>query len=327
MIRVSRRWLALIAIIFGSFLNLVGALRFENFEHHLWALSTNIIFQMCLLITTLAFKSDRLQNWAAWLNIFAALYIPTVVHLTHVGTLVGDYDTWYVTALALLFGAMAVREQLALAIAATVLMSAQVVFWGGVEFVSRSGLAGALMLVFSAIAISRGLESAAKKIVELHELRVREESSIAFAQAARQEHESRINQALDKTLPALREIAVGALPTQAQRNEYSSLAQSLEDEIAGGRLMTPGLKLAISEARKRGVEVTLIDEADIESDSQLQSLIEIAVSAIDTVNVGRIKVLAPKAEPYLLRLTVTRPGAVTPDLDLKLGERVDEHVD
>jgi hypothetical protein len=29
----------------------------------------------------------------------------------------------------------------------------------------------------------------------------------------------------------------------------------------------------------------------------------------------------------LLRLTVTRPGVVTPDLDLKLGERVDEHVD
>ena len=118
MIKISRRWLAFISITFGLFLTVVGALRFENFNNYLWALSSSILYLVCLLITTLAFKSDRMSNWAAWLNIAAVIYIPVVLHVTHIGPVTGDYDTWYVTALAVLFGSMIVREQIKLAIAA-----------------------------------------------------------------------------------------------------------------------------------------------------------------------------------------------------------------
>jgi hypothetical protein len=67
--------------------------------------------------------------------------------------------------------------------------------------------------------------------------------------------------------------------------------------------------------------VTLIDETEVGSNLDYADLLELAVAAIDSVEVGRIKLVATKDESYLLRLTVTRPGVVTPDLDLKLGER------
>jgi hypothetical protein len=321
MIQISRRWLAFIAITFGSFLNLFGILRLEFFNDYLWALSANLLFQVCLLVTTLAFKSARLSNWAAWLNIAAALYVPVVLHMTHIGRVIGDYGTWYVTALAVLFGSMAVRRQLALGIAGLVILSAQVFWWGGFDYVSRSGLVGAILLVFATIAISTGLDRAEEKIITLQQLRVDEESGTLLTETAREEHRLRVNDAISKALPALKEIASGKNLTQAQQSGYSDLAQILEDEISGGRLVTPALRSAVAEARKRQVEVTLIDELQTEANVDLEHVIDIAVATLTSINVGRVKIIAPKSEPYQLRLTATRPGVVTPDLDLKLGER------
>lgn len=321
MIKISRRWLAFISITFGLFLTSVGALRFENFDNYLWALSTNLLYVICLLVTTLAFKSDRLSNWAAWLNIVAAIYIPIVLHVTHIGPVTGDYDTWYVTALAVLFGSMIVREQLKLAIAGTVILVLQVVLWGGFDFVSRSGLAGAIMLVVATLAISTGLDRTAKTTAKFQELKASEQQESATTERARREHRQRITEAIEKAVPTLQEIAKGSKLSRSEQSRMSALAQSLEDEISGGRLVTPGMRAAVAAARARSIEVTLIDEAPFEDQADLHDLLDIAISSIDATNIGRIKLIAPGKERYLLRITATRPGVVTPDLDLKLGER------
>lgn len=320
MIKISRRWLAFISITFGFFLNFVGALRFENFNNYLWAISTNLLHLVCLLITTLAFKVDRMSNWAAWLNVAAAIYIPIVLHVTHIGPVTGDYDTWYVTALALLFGSMIVREQIKLAIAGTVILVLQVVLWGGLDFVSRSGLAGAVMLVVATLAISTGLNRTGETISRLQELKETEIKTTAMAEQARREHRDRVTEAIEKAVPTLREIAKGSKLSRSERSKVSALAQNLEDEISGGRLVTPNMRAAVAAARQRSIEVTLIDENPFD-DHELAHLLDIAVASIESTNVGRIKLIAPKQERYLLRLTATRPGVVTPDLDLKLGER------
>jgi hypothetical protein len=122
-------------------------------------------------------------------------------------------------------------------------------------------------------------------------------------------------------MPALNEIAAGKKLNKAQRENASRLAQELDDEISGGRLAVDAVKQQITLARSRGIEVTLIDEVEVENDEDLSDLIDIAVEAMKQISVGRIKLIAPKNERYLLRLTATRPGVVTPDLDLKLGER------
>lgn len=321
MIKVSRLWLTVISITFGLFLNILGALRFENFNNYFWALSANLIHLVCLLITTLAFKTDRMPNWAAWLNIAAAIYIPLVLHITHRGPVTGDYDTWYVTALAVLFGSMIVREQVKLAIAGTLILVLQVVLWGGLDFISRSGLAGAIMLVVATMAISIGLDRTAQTIAKFQELRTEEQRDSAITEHARKEHRERITEAIEKAVPTLREIAKGSKLNRSERSRVSALAQALEDEISGGRLVIPDVREAVAAARTRSIEVTLIDEVPFEDQAELRDLLDIAVAAIDSTNVGRIKLIAPKHERYLLRLTATRPGVVTPDLDLKLGER------
>lgn len=321
MIQVSRGWLTLISLSFGLFVGIVGLLRFGEFNNFFWALSANFLYFVCFLLTTLAFKSNRLPTWVALLNVGAAIYIPIVVHTTHIGFLTGDQNTWYVTALAVIFGSMAVRQQVGIAVYATIILILQIVLLGGLDFVSRSGLAGSVMLVAAAIAIGSGLEITSKSVENFQALGMRERNETLLAEGAREEHRVRLSEAVDKVLPTLREIADGRKLMQTDRENIINLAQGLEDQIAGGRLVTPETQKAISSARHRGIEVSILDETLLEDDSDLSDLLEIAVSAIEDVNVGRIKLIAPRDQNYLVRLTVTRPGVVTPDLDLKLGER------
>ncbi len=321
MIQVSRLWLTVISLTFGLFMGIVGFFRYENFHDFYWVISASSFYFICLLMTTVAFKSDRLPTWAACLNVAAAIYIPIVVHSTHIGDVVGDQDTWYVTALALIFGAMAVREQLRLAIFATIILVLQVLILGGADFVAQSGLAGAVMLVISAIAISFGLKKSEREIKQFQEQAIREREEILIVESAREEHRERISEAIEKAIPTLRQVTESSKLTKSERENASDLAQQLEDNISGGRLMTEHLKQSVAAARKRQIEVTLIDETEVGSNFDYADLLELAVAAIDSVEVGRIKLVAANDESYLLRLTVTRPGVVTPDLDLKLGER------
>jgi uncharacterized protein YecE (DUF72 family) len=177
------------------------------------------------------------------------------------------------------------------------------------------------MLVVSAIAISFGLKKSEKEIKQFQEQAIREREEILIVESAREEHRERINEAIEKAIPTLRQVTESSKLTKSERENASDLAQQLEDEISGGRLMTERVKQSVAAARKRLVEVTLIDETEVGSNLDYADLLELAVAAIDSVEVGRIKLVATKDESYLLRLTVTRPGVVTPDLDLKLGER------
>jgi hypothetical protein len=177
------------------------------------------------------------------------------------------------------------------------------------------------MLVVATFAISTGLDRAAKTITKFQELKASEQRASATTERARREHRERITEAIETAVPTLREIAKGSKLSRSERTKVSALAQGLEDEISGGRLVAPEVRKAVAAARARSIEVTLIDEVPFEDQADLQDLLDIAVAAIESTNVGRIKLIAPKQERYLLRLTATRPGVVTPDLDLKLGER------
>ncbi len=323
MIKISRLWLTVIVLSFGLFLTAQGALRSHNFHNSALVFSTSAIYLVCLLLTALAYRSTRLPSWIAWLDIAATVFIPITLHSIHIGEMNGNSDTWFVTALALLFGSMAVREQMGLAIFATVLLIVEVVALNGFEFVSRSGLAGAVLLVSASIAISIGLDRSAAKIVELQELTIEEKRDTLVSEAAREQHRLRIDAAIEKVLPTLQSIALANDLSEPQKLQASQLAQSLEDEITGGRLVTVEIRAATEAARMRGVEVTLVDESDSteQIDDELATILPMVATAMSEVQVGRIKLIACKDTEHLLRLTVTRPGVVTPDLDLKFGER------
>jgi hypothetical protein len=321
MIKLSRSVLSIVVLGFGLFLDLLGLFHVENFSNFWLAISAHIVYLLLLLVIVFASRESKIGLWPTWLIVVTLPVIPIMVHVAHVATPMSEGDTWYVTAVAVIIGSLAVRQRQVFATASAVLLFVEVFWLGGPVYLSRSGITGAELLIIASIAISRGLDRSELEIEKFQNQTMIERHEIVLSQTAREEHSKRINLAMQKAMPALKEIASGVELSDEQKRAASQLAQELDDEISGGRIATDSVKKALARARARSVEVTILDENDFDTGESLEDLLDLAVAAIDEISVGRIKLIAPKNEKFLLRLTATRPGVVTPDLDLKLGER------
>ncbi len=321
MIQISRSVLSLLVLAFGLFLNILGLFHLNHFANLPVALAAQLLYLGCLLITVFASREVKLPLWATLTNMAILFVIPILVHASHTSDPLADGDTWYVTAVAVIVGSMAVRKRQSLAIASGLVLVAEVLLLSGIEYLAKSGITGAVLLIISAITISRGLDRSAIEIEKFQNQTMVERRETALVQTARQEHRNRIDSAIARVMPTLKEISHTPKLSKSQREAAAQLAQELDDEISGGRLATPAMKKAIAKARAKSIEVTILDESDFATEEQLDDLLDLAIAAIETISVGRIKLIALKDGPYQLRLTATRPGVVTPDLDLKLGER------
>ena len=97
----------------------------------------------------------------------------------------------------------------------------------------------------------------------------------------------------------------------------------MRDVVSGRRLINAKMKIAVKKARDRGVDVAFLDEGGLEflKQEQLDELIDIVIAALSDISTGRVTIRTQPNEPWLIRMTASRPRVVTPDLDLKLGER------
>lgn len=323
MISVRRLFLASLTLMFGAFNVSLAMLRLDRYNDTWITVSLGLGYFLTLLICTVAFKKFQLPIWVAWLVSLVAVLIPKVSHLTLRGGNLETYDTWYVTAVGLLLGALAVRGRAMFSIVSGVIFCAEVLYFGGLDYLPKSGLTGAVILIVACIAVSRGLDSSTKEIEVAQQNAAKELAALEEEKTLAEAHEFAINVAMKSTLPTLKKIAGGKSFGKQQRDEYSATEVSLRDDIAGGRLVNRKVKRAVSAARSRGVDVALLDEGGLESVEQqeLDELLSLVVSALNGVNTGRVTVRTQPRESWLVRFTASRPRVVTPDLDLKLGER------
>ena len=323
MISIRRLLLASITLIFGAFNVALSMARLDRYNDTWITVSIGVGYFVALATCTIAFRQFQLPVWVAWLISLIALLIPKVSHLTLRGEGLDSYDTWYVTAVGLLLGALAVRGRELFAIIAGVIFCSEVIYFGGLEYLPKSGLSGAIILIVACIAVSRGLQSSAKEIEAAQNLAAKELAAIETEKAMNVAHDFAQNVALKATLPSLKRIANGKAFSKSQREEYAKTEESLRDDIAGGRLINRKVKRAVAAARDRGVDVALLDDGGIEliDQEQLDDLLDLVVAALAEVTSGRVTVRTQPNESWLIRLTASRPRVVTPDLDLKLGER------
>ena len=323
MISVRRLFLSSLTLVFGAFNVSLAMFRLDRYNDTWITISMGLGYFLALLICTVAFKKFQLPIWVAWLVSLIAVLIPKVSHLTLRGENLETYDTWYVTAVGLLLGALAVRGRAIFSIVAGVIFCAEVLYFGGLEYLPKSGLSGAVILIVACIAVSRGLDSSTKEIEVAQQNAAKELAALEEEKTLSEAHEFAINVAMKNTLPALKKIASGKAFSKEQRDSYAEKEISLRDDISGGRLVNRKVKKAVAAARSRGVDVALLDEGGLETKSpeDLQDLLDLIVSALNGINTGRVTVRTQPNEAWLVRFTASRPRVVTPDLDLKLGIR------
>jgi len=323
MISLRRLVLGGLSLVFGAFNVSLAMFRLDRYNDSWITVAMGLGYFAALAICTVAFRKFQLPIWVAWLVSLVAVLIPKVSHLTLRGENLETYDTWYVTAIGLLLGALAVRGRTIFAIVAGVIFSAEVIYFGGLEYLPKSGLSGAVILLVACIAISRGLDASAKEIAAAQASAAQELAALEVDKTLVEAHEFAINVAMKSTIPTLKKIAAGKSFSKEQRAAYAIAEISLRDDISGGRLVNRKVKRAVAAARARGVDVALLDQGGLElaTQDELEHLLDLVAAALGNINTGRVTVRTQPNESWLVRLTASRPRVVTPDLDLKLGQR------
>lgn len=324
MISLRRVFVGALALVFGGFNSSIALFHLDKYNDTLLTVGIGLLYFVTLASCTVAFRKFALPGYVAISASAIAIAIPILSNslLKDAGILNG-YDTWYVTAVALIFGAIAVRGQIVYAIFGALVFCIEVIAIGGLDYLPKSGLTGAVILIASCIAISKGLQALENEII-IAQRQTQVEGEAAATEAAYSFNvEYATNAVLKKTIPVLKKIASGKNFSKTDRENYAQFEEVTRDEMSGGRLVNSKIKRAVAAARSRGVDIALLDDGGIETTDQaeLDDLLDLVADALKEISSGRVTVRTQPKEEWLIRFTASRPGVVTPDLDLKLGSR------
>lgn len=279
-----------------------------------------VIYFAAVNLLVLTTSQRKISTWLAALGAALAFSVNTLslslldAHEIPSG---GSYATWFVGGVSTLYAMIAVRGHRLLAIMGLVAQVIQSLVWGGFETATTMGLVGAIMLVGAAVALSTGFEA-----MGLSARRFEERAQSAAAQAAasaagREAREAMLESALDRALPTLKKLVreEGKLSEEA-REDTEQLVLDLRDELNGRNLLNPAVRMAIKEARARGVTVRINDDGGLDDYPavDLPALHAAIARAIDEVIEGVVTIRSPKNENYRVAITGQGPNSAGPDV-------------
>ena len=133
----------------------------------------------------------------------------------------------------------------------------------------------------------------------------------ATMRAQNEERDRQLERLDELARPMLDLIASGEVLTFAQREECRLLEAELRDGLRAPQLASKELVAAARGARRRGVEVVLLDDGGF-ADATPQvhvTVLDYAAQALDAANVGSVTVrVLPVGRRYLASILVSEPG-------------------
>lgn len=322
MIRVPRWLVSVTGLAFAYYYVWVGVLWVGKYANPLIGNLALAIYAILVTLTFAAYRGLQLPMYQAVLNLMASVALPYYVSSQISTAVEGTFATWYLGACGLLMAATAVRGHRWLPWIGVVALLVHIVWWGGPEFIFNSGFVGVVLFVAAGQGISAGLRATSRRAEAYRELASATAAATAEKSAARSERQRLIGATLAGSLPILQRIVDTKGQLSAQEREQALLLEaSLRDEIRGRYLMSPEVRSATLAARKRGVEVLLLDDGGLDAVAlEIRERIHQEVAAaIQKVDAGKITVRTVRGEQHLVTVVATRPDQVAPDVWLKLG--------
>lgn len=316
------RWLiATVSLAFGTYLGVLGLFWLPDYpQPELAALSVAIYFAV-FAATILGYRGLRIPLLQGSANLLAAILVPYLINLQIDRSVAGTYATWYVGAFGCLAAATIVRQQQTMAWLVVGSALVQAIVWAGPNHFFDTGVVGSICLVLAGQAVSIGLRRAKAEADQFSEIATVSAISMASVSATRTARQERIDHTLRGALPMLELIIkkAGRL-TEREATEARFLEASLRDEIRGRNLLNDDLRAAIDAARRRGVEVIVLDEGGLDSTSDIErdELLTKVIDALAGVTTGRVTLRSPAGEAWRITMAAMRPGQPTPDVWLRI---------
>jgi hypothetical protein len=320
MIRIPRWLISSTGALFATFQALLGFTALDDYKSPAQGAVAIFIYLFAVAATAVLYRGLKMPLSQALINLAVSIFVPYLTNLNLEPSQNSAYSTWYVIGIAVLMAGTAIREHAIIAWLGTGILVLQVFAWAGFLVGWQTGLAGAVMLVFAGVAISRGISRASSEVT-FYGLQARDtERDLEVSKAIAEERRLRLDFALSGALPMLKTIqqSSGDL-SEADRAEARLLEAALRDEIRGRSLMNDEIRIASREARKRGLEVIILDEGGMDQidETQKSKILKTIAQQMNEMEQGRVILRAPKDEAWSVTLVATRPGIAKPDVWLK----------
>jgi hypothetical protein len=201
------------------------------------------------------------------------------------------YDAWFFGAIAFDLLGLTVVGRFGTAWVTMAIIAAGCVGWAalgdrplsvGVALIVRHI---ATLAVGTALAVSLRRSNAASVAFRAVQRRRRMEEDVARARAGARR--GAVEQVLEQAGPMLRAIAEGRRFTDEDRRQMIVLEGALRDQIRTPRLTGSELRAVVDTARRRGVNVLLLDEADEASTSARSQAVQWLATKLEQTQEGR----------------------------------------
>lgn len=319
MIRLPLWFIVVIATLFVLSPAVISVIDLVRVGSDLESLAALAIYLLVSLTSVLYYRQLKMPLVLAIAILISAFVVPQLVNLNLDPSALGSPATWYVSAVSTMLAIAAVRQQRLVAWTGLVVLTVELLAWGGIESLFVSGLGGAIALVAAAHAISVGLESSSKQTAEYLAKAQATAASSAADSAMRQERSKRLTSTLEGALPILESIASGEISNEL-RAEARIFEAELRDEIRGRALINAKLKNSVRAARARGIEVVVLDEGGLAtcSESEREDLRNQVANELDQIETGRVTIRSPQEPNVRVTFVASRKGTPKPDVFLRL---------
>jgi len=230
--------------------------------------------------------------------------------------------SWHLGSNTWMLFFLAMRRRPGAAWLGYVLMAAGTLAW--TTSVERDIVEGILLLDTHAAILFVGslfevnLRRTARRINEFGEHSVASAVEAAEGATSAQIRQRRVRELRSSAVPLLERIVEHGPPqTEAERLHYATSEALLRDGVRGRSLMTPRIAAAATEARQRGVEVTLLDDRGqgLDSGEAMVRMGAAVVQELDAADEGSVTVrLAPQGRPIAVSIVTSR-GRARVELD------------
>lgn len=222
---------------------------------------------------------------------------------------VGEFGraTWHQSANAWLLFFLTLRRRAGLAWVGFAVMAVLTAAWGVTS--GRGPLSTLMMLnthagtLVVATLLGAGLRRASRDIDAFSARADAAAQAQAESQARREIRRRRVAEVVETAGAPLRRIAQGAPFTDAERVDFQTAEADLRDSVRARGLTTPAVVTAASAARRRGVQVVLLDDrGEPVADGMAMQRLSDAVAAVldDAVDgVVTVRLLPPGRETLL----------------------------
>jgi len=288
-----------------------------------------VLYVVATLALLLPGRSLTAPLWSASVALGVSLAVMILVAWAVDPTIVPaeTHTTWYVAGIGTLMTGVVIRRRPLLAWAGIGALTVHTALWAGPAALVNFGVTGAAAAVGASHILTAALAQADRD-AERYVIAEREAADWQAAQEARlTERQGRIDETSRAALPMLRRIiaARGAL-SREEREGSLRLESEIRDEIRGRRLLDAGVRDAVRRARRRGVEVALLDDGGIDdlAATELPRIHDEIARCLDRVEADRV-IVRTVSEGSETAVTVVglRTGSETARL---LGRDDDEMV-